>query len=374
MERRTFLQSGAAVGAMTMVPSGVGIAAPSRSRHTPESPLRLNANENPLGLSPAARQAVIAGIPDANRYPFTSEARVVDALAARLGLASEQIVMGAGSTEVLQMAVQVMGQGDATFIIAEPTFEDVPRYAEPWNLRVEEVPLRPDFSHDIDRMRATADRTNGSVLVYVCNPNNPTGTITTCREVDEWIETASERITFLVDEAYFEYAEAVPEYWSAMRWVSDRKNVVVVRTFSKIFGMAGMRLGYGIAHPETAARLQALAGQNNVNHLASMAALASLRDENLVPRSLESNDRARTVITGVLDDLGIDHLPSHTNFLMHRIRGDLTTYIERMREEGYLVGRPFPPMLAYNRLSLAAPEEMEGFGETLRAFRKRDWV
>lgn len=372
MDRRVFVKAGLTAGAATALGSAAAVAHRPFPRRA--TPLRLNANENPLGLSPAARRAVIDAIPDANRYPFEGHERVVAALAESLGVKAEQVVLGNGSTEILQMAVQVWGRTGARFIIADPTFEDVPDYAAPWNLDVVKVPLRADYSHDLERMGAVASQANGGALVYICNPNNPTGTLTPSAEVDAWIESASDQVTFLIDEAYFEYADAAPSYWSAVKWLDTRPNVVVVRTFSKIFGMAGMRLGYAIAHPETAARLRALAAFTNANHLACMAALASLEDPTLVSRSLAVNTRARDLVTSVLDELELAYLPSHTNFLMHRIRGELDAYRARMEEAGYLVGRPFPPMLEYNRLSLGLPEEMEEFGATLRTFRERDWV
>ena len=376
MERRTFVRTGVAAGLI-----GVGVEptlsedawALPRSRRA-EGTIRLSSNENPLGLSPVARQAVIDNIPNANRYPFTVVGPLKEALAAKHGVAVENLVLGAGSSEVLQMAVQVMGQGNATFIMADPTYEDVPSYAKPWDLRVEKVPLRADYSHDLGRMREMADRVNGQVLVYICNPNNPTGTLTDCGEIDEWIGSASERMSFLVDEAYFEYAEKQPRYWTSLKWIADRPNVMVARTFSKIFAMAGMRLGYGIAHPETAAKLNGLASKNNANYLACAAALASLQDRGLVARSIESNDQARRVLHGVLGELEIPYLPSHTNFLMHVIKGQLADYRKRMEEAGFAVGRPFPPMLTYNRVSLGLPEEMERFGEVLRNFREHGWV
>jgi len=376
MQRRTFVRTGVAAGLLGM---GVeptlrdGAWAMPRARRA-EGPIRLSSNENPLGLAPAARQAVIDNIPNANRYPFAVVSPLKKALAAKHGVAEESLVLGAGSTEVLQMAVQVMGQGNATFISADPTYEDVPSYAKPWDLRVEKVPLRADHSHDIGRMREVANRVDGQVLVYICNPNNPTGSLTRCSEIDEWIGSASERTNFLVDEAYFEYAEKEPGYWTSLKWIADRPNVMVVRTFSKIFGMAGMRLGYGMAHPETAAKLSGLAGKNNANYLACAAGLASLEDDGLVARSIESNQQAGGVLHGVLEDLDIAYLPSHTNFLMHRIKGELATYRERMLEAGFAVGRPFPPMLTYNRVSLGLPEEMEHFAAVLRTFRERGWV
>jgi len=282
----------------------------------------------------------------------------------------EQVQLGAGSTEILQMVVQSTA-ADATIVIAEPTFEDVNRYAVTARRRVVAVPLRPDGSHDLERMRAAVG--SGPALVFICNPNNPTGTLTSCDEVDAWMQREQERVLFVVDEAYFEFAED-PGYRSAVSWAITRPNVVVVRTFSKIYGMAGMRLGYAIAQTPTCERLRALACGNNANELALAAGLAALADSGFQQRTLSVNRASRQILTRALDQLGLSYLPSHTNFVMHRIPGEVATYNTRMRDAGFLVGRAFPPMLTYSRVSLGVPDEMERFTRTLRDFRERAWV
>jgi histidinol-phosphate aminotransferase len=222
-------------------------------------------------------------------------------------------------------------------------------------------------------MRERADRAAGPVVVYLCNPNNPTGTLTDCAEIDAWIAAAPERVFFVVDEAYFDFVDDAG-YWSFDRVAVARPNVLVVRTFSKIYGMAGLRAGYGIAAPETVRRLAAHVTQTSPNHLAQVAALASLRDAELVARGQALNARARQILLGVLDELDLAHLPSHANFVMHRITGELRAYQQRMRERDIRVGRAFPPMLGYNRVSIGLPAEMEEFVDVLRDFRGRGWV
>lgn len=271
------------------------------------------------------------------------------------------------------MMVQATAIVGGTIVLPDPTFEDVEGYAAPFQAAIATVPLNARFAHDIERMRDRADRAAKPVLAYVCNPNNPTGTLTSCREIDEWIAARPDGVTFLVDEAYFEYVDD-SAYWSTVKWVKERTNVVVVRTFSKVYGMAGLRLGYGIAHPDTAERLRAFISHNNANQLALVAALASLRDSHLVRRGREANAAGMRILHECLEDLGLEYLPSHTNFVMHRINGELATYIKRMRDHGVRVGRPFPPLLSYNRLSIGTPEEMGRFAEVLQGFRARGWV
>ncbi len=374
MERRAFLRTGLAAGLVGVGGTGTFPSLLSATpRRLPDGSVRLNSNENPLGISPAARQAIIDGLDLCNRYPGASREPVMEALAKKHGVKTANIQLGAGSTEILQIFVQLFGRG-APIVAADPTFEDVPRYARPFSIPLEMVPLRADYSHDIGRMQEVVRASGGPAIVYLCNPNNPTGTITSCAEIDSWIGSAPDNVYFLVDEAYYEFAESAEGYWSALKWVESKPNVIVVRTFSKIYGMAGMRLGYGVAHEDTVQRVGAIAASNNANHLASVAGLASLNDEQMIPRSIDANTRARRILEDTLDDLGIEHLPSHTNFLMHRITGDLRTYRDRMREQGWLVGRAFPPMLTYNRVSLAMPDDMARFSETLRNFRSRNWV
>lgn len=382
MDRRGFVTSGMAAGLAgagalgTLAPAGAGdllaralsVAAPPprRGKTQADGTVRLSSNENALGLSPRARQAVVDALADANRYPGEWSTRLQEALADRLGVERDSVVLGAGSTEILQMSVQAFQGPRAPLVLAEPTFEDVPRYQRPFPFDMTAVPLAADMSHDLGRMREAAGNGGRPALVYLCNPNNPTGTLTSTRDMDAWIADAPETTIFLVDEAYHEYVRDAG-YRSALHWVASRPNVVVVRTFSKIYGMAGLRMGYGVAHPSTARRLRDFVSSNSVSVAASAAAMASLDDPDMVERSLRVNDEARSVAVDALDALGLEHLPTHTNFIMHRVPGDLGAYIANMRSAGIRVGRPFPPMTGWNRVSFGLPAEMARWAEALKA-------
>ena len=376
MERRQFLGTSLALGAATGL---LDACAPGATRSASAAttvrpvrggPVRLSANENPLGLSPLARRAILEDLGEGNRYPRQSRLELLDALSARHGVPTDHLQLGTGSTEILKMTVDATPP-DAAVVIAEPTFEDVAHYATSAGRRLVAVPLRPDGAHDLERMRAAAGA--GPALVFICNPNNPTGTLTSCDDIEAWIAAAPERVTFLVDEAYFEFPEE-PRYRSAAPLIASKPNVVVSRTFSKIHAMAGLRLGYALAQPATIQRLRLFACGQNANELALVAGRVSLGDDDFHVRTLASNRAARTILVSALDELGLAHLPSHTNFVMHQIRGELNDYIARMREAGFQVGRPFPPMLDRSRVSLGLPEEMERFVEALRSFRARSWV
>jgi histidinol-phosphate aminotransferase len=355
---------GTALGGLVRAGSGLGVG-----KTLPDGTVRLSSNENPLGISPAAREAVVASLVDANRYPFSFSGPLYDALTTHLGVKRENVILGAGSTEILRMAVHAWQAPDAPLVVAEPTFEDVLDYQDPLPYELIKIPLTADHAHDLGRMREIVEEQRRPSVVYVCNPNNPTGTITPSAELDDWIRDAPETVMFLVDEAYYEYADH-PDYWSAISWIEEKPNVIVARTFSKIYAMAGLRLGYAVAHPSSIRRLGQFVCQNNPNIPAGAAATASLTDAGLIDRSVAVNAESKEIVHTTLDELGLEYLPTQANFIMHRVHGDLGTYRDRMRERGLLVGRDFPPMLEWNRLSFGLPDEMDRWASALKDLRR----
>jgi histidinol-phosphate aminotransferase len=381
MQRRRFLRLGAAVATAPAVlfvrPDALARAAPvaSRPHHRGAGaprPIKLSQNENPLGMPPAALEAALEATRAGHLYPQRT-AELVDALAAHVGVPPDSILLGNGSSEILQAAVQAAAEPGARAVMAEPTYADAERYATPAGMRVIKVPLLADGAHEIERMRAIVESSAAPALVFLCNPNNPTGTLTPCDPIEDWIAAAASNVTFLIDEAYFEFADDAG-YRTFAPQAAARANIVVSRTFSKIYGLAGVRLGYGIASGPTFARTRAHIATLNTSTIAQAAGIAALGEREYVQRSLASNAEALRVATRVLDELGLAHMPTHTNFLMHRVRGDVNAHIARMRDAGIIVGRPFPPMLDWNRVSLGTPEEMEEWGVTLRDFRERGWI
>ncbi len=379
MRRREFIRAGtlsgivAGTGALGVSADPLSALVAAPGRRTSNDSVRLNSNENPLGISPAAKDAVIEAITVANRYPSDQQAALVTKLAAAHEVSENQIVVGTGSAEVLQMVVQAYAAPRAKLVMADPTYEAVTNYQRTEAYELIKVPLTTNYEHDLDRMREAAESSGHPALVYLCNPNNPTATITPSAAIDEWIADAPEHVFFLSDEAYIEYVED-QRMWSSLPWIHKKRNIVVVKTFSKIYGMAGLRLGYGIAHPDTAARLTDFASRNNANQIAIAAAGASFRDDELITKSREVNRQSREMTEATLDELGLERMPTQANFLMHRISGDLATYRNRMADAGFLVGRDFPPKLDWNRLSFGLPEDMGRFCDTLRDFRKKGWI
>jgi histidinol-phosphate aminotransferase len=218
-------------------------------------------------------------------------------------------------------------------------------------------------------MREEAARAPGPAIVYLCSPNNPTGTLTPHAEVASWVQDDDETF-FIIDEAYFELVED-PAYSSFLPWTEDHANILVVRTFSKIHGLAGLRMGYGIAHPDTVGLFTPWMAKNNTNQIAIAAASASLDDAQHVRRSLEVNRQSRAIVLETLEELGLPALPSHTNFVMHEIGTEVGEYQALFLERGIAVGRAFPPMTRHNRVSLGTPDEMARWADTLRSLRRQ---
>ncbi len=380
MDRRGFLRAGAiaSIATTTGTPSSghrrsLSFLVSPYGHLASNEPLRLNANENPMGLSAEAREAVISSISLSNRYPDSWEGDLYPAIASKIGVQANNVFTGAGSSEVIQATIQALVSPNMPLIVAEPTFEDAIRYSANHGYNLIKIPLDFNAAHDLERMRDETERTPRPSVVYICNPNNPTATLTSSSEIDSWIQDAPRSVFFIIDEAYYELVED-PEYWSAIKWIDERPNVLVTRTFSKIYGMAGLRLGYGIAHPATVQRIKAFISQSSRNMLGIQAGLASLNSDDHIERTIAMNNQSRKIAQETLDNLGLEHLPSHTNFLMHKINGDLELYIRRFYMNGINVGRAFPPMMGYNRISFGLPEEMERWADTLHSFRSKGWV
>jgi histidinol-phosphate aminotransferase len=299
----------------------------------------------------------------AARYPDAAEARLSETIARLHGVTPDRVVLGCGSGEVLQMAdMAFLGPGKKV-VVAEPTFEAVLGYAKVTKAEPVKVPLTADYRHDLPRMAAGCDA--GTGLVYVCNPNNPTGTIVTRDEITLFLERVPRTVIVLVDEAYHHFVDDA-RYASSLEWIDKAPNVVVVRTFSKVYGMAGMRLGYAVASKENAEALRAHAAWSNANAAVLAAALASLAETDHVPRQRSINKETRDWLCRELDRDGRRYIPSHANFLMIDVGGDVAPTIDAFRERHILVGRKFPSLPNWLRVSMGTRAEMQAFVDALR--------
>ena len=363
--RRSFTGAIAAAVGATLVDRSLGKSAAEAAPPAPEpGPVHLSANENPYGPSDPALRAIAESARAGHRYPDEAATRVRKAIASHHGVADDQIVLGCGSSQILQMAdAAFLGPGKRV-IAAEPTFEAVLAYAAVMHADPVKVAQTKDFLHDLDAMAAACDATTG--LVYLCNPNNPTGTIVAHGAVEAFVSRIPRSTAVLVDEAYHHFVED-PSYRSAVELIGRSPNLVVARTFSKIYGLAGMRLGYAVASRDTARRLEEFASWDNLNAAVLSAALASLSDPSLLPERRRTLNGTRRWLCDELERDRRRYIPSHANFVMIDVRGDVKPVIDAFRARGIEVGRKFPSMPNWLRITVGKPDEMRAFLSGLRA-------
>jgi len=354
----------AAAGASLLTPElGSSLAEASLPLGAPDDLIQLNSNENPYGLSPKAREAMTAAIAVGSRYPDGQEDETRNAIARHHGVPSARVVLGCGSSDILRMADAAYLGGGKSVVAAEPTFEAVLLYAGVMQAAATKVPLTKDFRHDLGKMAEACNETTG--LVYVCNPNNPTGTVVSRGEMADFLARVPPRTAVLVDEAYHHFAED-PDYGSAIEMLGRHPNLIVARTFSKIYGMAGLRLGYAVASEATAQILGRQAAWNNTNTAGLAAALAGLQDAELVSSQRKLFTDTRKWLCAALDREKRRYIASQTNFLMIRVGTDVAPIIRAFRERKILVGRRFPSMPDWLRVSIGRRGEMEAFLAALR--------
>lgn len=327
-------------------------------------PIKLASNENPLGPSPFARQAIVDSLLDLNRYPEGGSFDLRERLASVHQVDREQIVIGNGSNEIIEILAHVfLGPGNQA-VLADPTF---PMYYPAVRVTGGEavhVPTR-NLTHDLEAMaEAITPRTR---VVYICNPNNPTGTMVTADEVERFMQRVPDEVLVVFDEAYHEYVQN-PEYPRTLDYVREGRHVAILRTFSKIYALAGLRIGYTITRPETAGLLNRVRLPFNVSTLAQRAALASLDDPRQITRSLQVAREGKAWLSERLPPLGIDVVPeSETNFLLVRFPAEAEPLARELERRGLIV-RPMrafrlPP--EYVRITIGLQSENERLVEAL---------
>lgn len=289
--------------------------------------VKLASNENPLGISPKARAAVAAALDGLALYPDGNGHALKTALAARLGVDRAQIVLGNGSNDVLELAARVFLGADASAVYSQHAFAVYPLATLACGARGIETPAR-DHGHDIEAM-AAAIRPD-TRLVFIANPNNPTGTLLRPNELLAFLERVPETVAVVLDEAYGEYLEP-DERAPSLDWLARFPNLIVTRTFSKAYGLAGLRVGYAVAHAEVADLLNRLRQPFNVNSLALVAAQAALEDTDFLAASKRVNDAGLAQLAEGFRGLGLDYIPSRGNFICVRVGEAARVYHELLR-------------------------------------------
>ena len=320
--------------------------------------VRLSANENPYGPSPAALQAIRDAFPLAWRYPDEAVDRLIAILAKQHGLPADCFLLGAGSSDILRLAASAFGTRKV--VLADPTFESIGSHARVLGAEVVKVPLDATYAHDLAAMAAV----HGAGIAYICNPNNPTATLTPKAKLRAFIEAAQGAV--LVDEAYHHYVES-SDYETVAPLIQTHSNLIVARTFSKIHGMAGLRLGYAMAQPATIKKLSAQGAFDSVNILAIAAARKSLLDDAWLAKGKQRNAETRAKAIAKVRALGLEVIPSHANFFMIETKKPVKPLIEALAAKGVEVGRLFPAMPTHLRVTVGTPEQMERFAAAFAA-------
>jgi histidinol-phosphate aminotransferase len=363
ISRRHFAHLIGAGAAVAFVRPKLSIAKEASAVTAKSAVVRLSANENPYGPSSKALKAMTDSFGLACRYPDEHANALVEALAKLNGVGPDQILIGDGSGEILKLCAEAFtGPQLGKLVAADPTFEAILNHAKINGAEVEKVPLTSTFAHDLPRMAAAAK----AGVIYVCNPNNPTASITPKNELRDFIAKISPETTVLVDEAYFHFADT-PDYETVIPLVTDHPNLIVARTFSKIYGMAGLRCGYCVAQKATIEKLRQHQPWDSVNCMALAAAVASVGDAAHVQEGQRLNLEAKKFVAAELEKLGNPVIPSQANFIMFDCHRPVVPLIQSLKERNVEVGRLFPAFPNHMRLTIGKKSEMQAF---LSAFRQ----
>ena len=319
--------------------------------------VKLASNENPLGPSPMAKEAMRQAIEEAHIYPDGGAYALRSAIADRHGLDLQNVIVGNGSNEIIELLCHSFLNPGASLIAAEHAFVVYKLMATLFGAKYIEVP-DPGFVHDLDAMAAAI--TPETRLVFIANPNNPTGTMVGDAEIERFMAKVPEHVIVVFDEAYYEFLDTPPD---TLRYLRDGRNVCILRTFSKIHGLAALRIGYGLAPAGLAGILQKARQPFNVNAVAQAGALAALADEDHIARTIQTNREGLDFFGKSLVDRGIEFVPSHANFVLARV-GDGDRLFADMLRRGVIIramrGYKLPDWV---RISIGTPAENQRFFE-----------
>jgi histidinol-phosphate aminotransferase len=321
---------------------------------------KLASNENPWGPLESVMQAMNGAWKYSNRYGYP-DGGILQAIADHHRVTPQHILLGAGSGEILDVVgATFLDNGNLKVLGVEPTYSSVYNFATSIKSDAIKLPLNKDYSQNIPAFIAAAKQHYRELgFIYLCNPNNPTGMIVSKAEVKQLLDGVPEDMPVLIDEAYHHFVES-PNYGTSLPYVLEGRRVVIARTFSKIFGIAGMRLGYAIAPPDLIQRMRAYS-IGSINAVVKWGGAAGLQDIAGQQRVKEMTLRIRKKAIADVKALGYEVLPTETNYFMVGIRRDVQPVIEEFRKRGVLVGRPFPPMTQHLRVSVGGEDDMARF-------------
>ncbi|HEV2194391.1 MAG TPA: pyridoxal phosphate-dependent aminotransferase [Candidatus Acidoferrum sp.] len=367
--RRTFLKfsvAAAAASAFRIVnePMLAAAAVDRDFQHFPPGSVVINANENPLGPCDLARKALSDIIPDGGRYCWWLKDELTKSFADSVGVKTENVAIFPGSSEPLHFCVMAFTSSARSYVTADPGYESGMHSSKLSGARVVKVPLTKTYAHDIPAMLAAAPDAG---LFYVCTPNNPTGTLTAHSDIEELVAKKPAGSIVLVDEAYIHFADLNN---TAIDLVKAGKDIVVLRTFSKIYGMAGIRCGAAIARPDLLEKLIPQGGGSAMPITALVAASASLRHEHLVPERKLINTTIRQKTFDWLSSQGYSFTPSHANFFMLDAKRPAKEVIDAMAAKKVFIGRIWPVWPTHLRITVGTQADMDAFQTGFAAVMK----
>lgn len=382
INRRQWLKASAALsGAFTLAPGMISSlsATPIRALHMkalhkyteaaiarefPTLKARLFANENPFGPSPKAKKALMDAIPESFRYPFMSLDELTGKITTYEGIKKEQLAVSDGSTTLLHACAVLFSKDGGEIISGDPSYTDLVETAEVLHAGWVKVPLTKEYRLDLDAFEKSI--TPKTSLVYVCNPNNPTGTVLDTEKLRAFCERVSKKTTVFVDEAYIDYM-GDPKKHSMIDLVKKGSNIIVARTFSKLYGFAGLRVGYIVAQEEMIKRISEIVWpEAGLSATSIAAAVAAYQETDFLKDAFNKTTASKEYLYSVLKKEGYEYIPSSTNFVMFPIHMDAERFVEEMMKRGVGV-RPWKlNQKDYCRVSIGTMEEMEFFAQAFK--------
>jgi len=323
--------------------------------------IRLSSNENRYAPSPNIRQAMMDAMDLSYLYSPGHYKPLIEKIAKKEGVSTANILLVSGSNEGLRLTGLCYAMNGGEIITSTPTYKALLSYAEEFGGTINKVDRDQDLKFDLEEMEKRVSAK--TQMVFLCNPNNPTGTLLDGEKTMDFCDKVSEKTMVFSDEAYADYIEE-DNYPTMVPLVKQGKNVIVSRTFSKVYGMAGVRVGYLIARPDIIKTMKPKV-MGYVNMMGVYGAIAALDDHEFYQHSLQKNKEAKQLIYDVCDDIGLRYVKSHTNFVFHQIKKDLGTYASEMLDLGVRVGRPFPPLTDWCRISTGNEADMQAWKKAM---------
>jgi histidinol-phosphate aminotransferase len=327
--------------------------------------VKLASNENPLGPPPLVLKEIINDLTNTkcslslNRYPDGNGYYLKQALSRRLSVSEDEIILGNGSNEIIDIAARTFLQPGDEAVMAHPSFVVYPMATQAQGATAIQIPLKK-YTHDLEAMADAL--TPGTKIVFVANPNNPTGTMNTKAEFERFMKRIPEGILVVSDEAYCEYVTK-PDYPDSMKYLAQGKDILILRTFSKMYGLAGLRIGYGIGRKDIIGEMNKLRPPFNTSSIAQKAALWALQDENHIQRTREINEQGKTYLYKELDSIGMKYVPTEANFIFMPLERDAHTLYTILLKQGVIVR----PMGQHEiRVTIGLPEENKRFIDALK--------